>query len=105
MRLTRHHVHERVLQRMAHVERAGDVWWWDSYAENRRVRILINLRGKITILLPALVMMLLRLFGVVLFGDIHARLYALVDSKRKGRVYDTRCRKFKNARMWAFFFG
>src|SRR6185369_8171526 len=85
MRLTRHHVHERVLQRMAHVERAGDVWWWDSYAENRRVRILINLRGKIAILLPALVMMLLRLFGIVLFGDVHV-FYRLENEKLESTI-------------------
>ena len=68
----RHHIHHRVLQRMAHVQRAGNVWRRNHDGEYRRLRIAIYLRREIAILLPPLIVVLLRLFGVVLFGDFHA---------------------------------
>src|SRR5687767_12846383 len=66
------HIHKRVLQCMAHVERACNVRRRNYDCENRSGFVLIYLWGKIAILLPAFVVMLLGLFGVVLFRDIHA---------------------------------
>ena len=56
---------------MAHVERAGDIWRMDNYRKYGRVWVLIDFRGEATLLLPARVMMLFRLFGIVLFRDVH----------------------------------
>ena len=80
---------------MAHVQRASDVWRWNDNAEHGRLRISIDLRRKIPVLLPPVVVVLLRLFGVVLFGDLHAQLCAFLRLKRKATVYARRREKFK----------
>jgi hypothetical protein len=68
----RHDIHDRMLQRVAHVQRAGNVWRRNDDGENWRARILIDLRRKRTALFPAVVVVLFGLFRVVLFGDIRA---------------------------------
>jgi hypothetical protein len=57
---------------MAHVQRAGDIRRRDNDRKDRRVRILINLRRKIPIPLPPLIVVLLGLLRVVLFRNFHA---------------------------------
>ena len=68
----RHDVHERMLQRVAHVEGAGHIWRRNDNREHLRARILIDFRCKSATLFPAFVVVLFSLFGVVLFGDFHA---------------------------------
>src|SRR3981081_277878 len=65
------HIHDRVLQRMAHVQRASDVRGRDHNREHGSVLVSINFRSKISVLLPALIMMLLCLLGIVLFRYVH----------------------------------
>ena len=68
----RHHVHKRMLERVAHMQRAGDVWRRNNDREHGRVRVFVDLRRKRAALLPAFVVVLFSLFRVVLFGDFHA---------------------------------
>ncbi len=70
--VSRHHVHECVLQSMAHVKRARDVRRRNDNSEHRRFRIVIYLGRKIPIPLPPFVVVLLSFLRVVLFGDLHA---------------------------------
>src|SRR6266550_796312 len=69
--VAREDIHDRVLQRMAHVQRAGDVRRRDHNSEHGSVLISINFRSKIPVLLPPLIMMLLCLLGIVLFRYVH----------------------------------
>src|SRR6266542_5204253 len=56
---------------MAHVQGAGNVWRRNYNGKGGRIRVVVNLRRKTTLLFPALVVLLFRLFGVVLFRDFH----------------------------------
>src|ERR1700730_2946585 len=65
------HIHDRVLQRMSHVQRAGNVRRRDDNREHGSVLVSINFRSKVSVLLPALIMMWLCLLGIVLFRYVH----------------------------------
>jgi len=67
---SRHHIHHGVLQRMTHVQRAGDVWRW-NYDGNAGAFSSRLFPAQNSLLLPALVVVLFSLFGIVLFGNFH----------------------------------
>src|SRR5690349_6743216 len=69
--VTRHHVHQGVLQGVAHVERTRDVRRRDDDGKDGSLWILIDLWREEATRLPALVVMLFGLFWVVLFRDFH----------------------------------
>src|SRR4030095_5806302 len=69
--VAREDVHERVLESVPHVKRAGDVWRRNGDGEHWSVRVTIYFGSKVATRLPSLVMMLFGLLGVVLFRDVH----------------------------------
>src|SRR6267143_4385994 len=66
------HIHDRVLQRKAHVQRAGDVRRRDHNREHGSVRIGIDFRSKIAVCLPTFIMLLFCCSWFVLFWYVHS---------------------------------
>ncbi len=72
----RHHVHQRVLQGVAHVERAGHVRRRDGDGEDWGRRVAVDLWREIAFGLPPRVMLLLGLLGVVSFRNLHRTVFS-----------------------------
>ena len=77
---TRQHVHDRVLQSMAHVQAARDVWRRDDDRVFRRVRVLIYLRTEKTALFPTFIVIFFGRFRIVGLCEFHN------DSLRKTSI-------------------
>jgi hypothetical protein len=60
-----------MLQGMAHMERASDVWRRNGNRENRRIRVPINFGGKAIQFFPTRIMPMFGKFWIVCFGDFH----------------------------------
>ncbi len=70
-------IHNRVLEGVAHVQGAGDIWWWNHDA----VAFVATLWGKIAFIFPGFIPRFFDLLGLV--GFIHGHDCFTPNSEQK----------------------